>query len=692
MNSDKLQGVQSIISYLKAVCAGDGHSPVLQFCVGTGAKQEIAALNSLAKDGVVVVYVFPGEWVDVAAEQVDVLKTGVFLCPVKCEDPQGMQVLLAVCRALQVEPRVASVPEVDPALRRWLYELIRDDAQYGQGVKALQMLVAMLENRGLLQEKACYSFVEGGGREFSAVICGAGPSLAGQLDALREIEDRVLIIAVGPAVSELMEAGIRPDLVVEQDVYASRNWSEGVDCSELLLFAPPMVDPGVAGRFGHVVWADTGFAAAQVLSRALDVQLPPVWISCDVTTLAMEAARILGCRQVALVGHELDAEEEAALELHIQAGLQLHGAAEVPTFTNCTHRSSLEAWSQSHAKKTVRKERSEWLTMQVAQSDVMDWLDEWDGFHVRVREMLTAVLQLQREKNRYPVRPAAVNSKVSELERADAELKQWMGSFRFSSWATLLQEYVQAVTMQWGGQPTRAYDPQDLAMMVEYFQLLVDLSEDIRAILMRTEVRAVSADERYGFTACSRHAIRMLKGKVPELVKVLRGMPVPEMLSDVHFYWRGMTLPSMEFDAGEGEWRRYASFSKGPAELSVRMKTFAEAIAYEEQTVRPVILFPAPGNWMYVAAWLSLYPESRVIIVEPRLDVFAHLTHYFFLLQFLPESAVVIGADNRCKKWRQDLAKRVAAERKAGADICVFLPEEGGEYASIDDVLEIAGC
>ena len=95
---------------------------------------------------------------------------------------------------------------------------------------------------------------------------------------------------------------------------------------------------------------------------------------------------------------------------------------------------------------------------------------------------------------------------------------------------------------------------------------------------------------------------------------------------------------------------------------------------------------------MYVAAWLSLYPESRVIIVEPRLDLFAHLTHYFFLLQFLPESAVVIGADNRCKKWRQDLAKRVAAERKAGADICVFLPEEGGAYASIDEVLEIAGC
>ena len=36
-----------------------------------------------------VVYVFPGEWVDVAAEQIDVLKTGVFLCPVKCEDPAG---------------------------------------------------------------------------------------------------------------------------------------------------------------------------------------------------------------------------------------------------------------------------------------------------------------------------------------------------------------------------------------------------------------------------------------------------------------------------------------------------------------------------------------------------------------------------------------------------------------------------
>ena len=49
MNSDKLQGVQSIISYLKAVCAGDGHSPVLQFCVGTGAKQEIACVEFTGK-------------------------------------------------------------------------------------------------------------------------------------------------------------------------------------------------------------------------------------------------------------------------------------------------------------------------------------------------------------------------------------------------------------------------------------------------------------------------------------------------------------------------------------------------------------------------------------------------------------------------------------------------------------------
>ncbi|MBI3986970.1 MAG: DUF115 domain-containing protein [Lentisphaerae bacterium] len=142
----------------------------------------------------------------------------------------------------------------------------------------------------------------------SAIVCGAGPSLARQFELLKSLSGRVLIVAVGHAVPRLWRAGIRPDVVAEGDPHAFMNWPADAGGTGFLV-ATPEVSPEVARRFEAVLWcAGSSMPFTTVMTR-WGFELPSVRLHKTVTVLALEFAALLGCSRVALVGQDLCVDE-----------------------------------------------------------------------------------------------------------------------------------------------------------------------------------------------------------------------------------------------------------------------------------------------------------------------------------------------------------------------------------------------
>ena len=73
-----------------------------------------------------------------------------------------------------------------------------------------------------------------------AVIVGAGPSLDDQLELLKEIQEKIFVIAVDTSASVLIRAGIRPDFIVTVDPqdHTNRHFERIWNCGVPLLFTP----------------------------------------------------------------------------------------------------------------------------------------------------------------------------------------------------------------------------------------------------------------------------------------------------------------------------------------------------------------------------------------------------------------------------------------------------------------------
>ncbi|MCD6460959.1 DUF115 domain-containing protein, partial [bacterium] len=77
-------------------------------------------------------------------------------------------------------------------------------------------------------------------RDLPAVIVGAGPSLDDYLDYLKDIQDKIFIVAVDTSAKVLIREGIKPDFIVTVDPQerTCRHFDGIWDCGVPLLFTP----------------------------------------------------------------------------------------------------------------------------------------------------------------------------------------------------------------------------------------------------------------------------------------------------------------------------------------------------------------------------------------------------------------------------------------------------------------------
>ena len=141
----------------------------------------------------------------------------------------------------------------------------------------------------------------------TAVVCGAGPSLAADVAALAELRDRAIVIAVDTAVAVLAQGGIDPDIIVSVDPQPVNYFYLEAYCGNACLVVDPTTSYLSLRSFPceRVFVAESPVPIAKYLEQF--AKRPPGQIAFggSVSTNAYDLAVQMGCRDIVLLGQDL---------------------------------------------------------------------------------------------------------------------------------------------------------------------------------------------------------------------------------------------------------------------------------------------------------------------------------------------------------------------------------------------------
>ncbi|MGE3839993.1 MAG: motility associated factor glycosyltransferase family protein [Vicinamibacterales bacterium] len=169
-----------------------------------------------------------------------------------------------------------------------------------------------LANIDRIVDQGDVAALTGAADQTPAILVAAGPSLDAQLEALRELQDRAVIIAVDTAFRPLRAAGISPHFVVALDPSeANARHLLGTSPTQgTCLVAEGSVDPRVCRAFDDVFFF-------QVSNHEPWPWLSRYGVACgrlsawgSVLTTAVDLARRLGCDPLVFAGADLAFTDE----------------------------------------------------------------------------------------------------------------------------------------------------------------------------------------------------------------------------------------------------------------------------------------------------------------------------------------------------------------------------------------------
>lgn len=154
-----------------------------------------------------------------------------------------------------------------------------------------------------------------------AVIAGSGPSLGMQMENLKAIRDRILLIAAGSSIQSLLHHGVEPDLIVSMDAgEPNRRVFEQLDVSNIPFLYISMIKH-TAIRDDQSPYLLHAYFNVDSLSDAIlelgeeDVVLST---SSTVTGTSIQAAIWLGCTDIVLIGQDFSFPGEQVYAAGIQ--------------------------------------------------------------------------------------------------------------------------------------------------------------------------------------------------------------------------------------------------------------------------------------------------------------------------------------------------------------------------------------
>ena len=144
---------------------------------------------------------------------------------------------------------------------------------------------------------------------YPAVVVSAGPSLQKNIDLLKEIRDRVVVIAVQTTLRPLLAKGIKPDFVTSLDYHeVSKRFYEGLQdqLSDIHLIAEPKVSWHVLDKYmGHGPISILGNEFANLLLMDQKVKHDTIPAGATVAHLAFYLGQYMGTDPVIFIGQDL---------------------------------------------------------------------------------------------------------------------------------------------------------------------------------------------------------------------------------------------------------------------------------------------------------------------------------------------------------------------------------------------------
>ncbi len=148
-----------------------------------------------------------------------------------------------------------------------------------------------------------------------AVIVGSGPSLDRDLEALKELKDKAVIVSCGSALGILLKHGIRPDLHVENEntlplVENLKSFNRQFGFDGITLLAAITVPPDIGSMFDERWFYYR--APLSPSSILIDSSLPLLYGGPLVANAAAAALATLGFREIYLFGVDCGQRQGAA--------------------------------------------------------------------------------------------------------------------------------------------------------------------------------------------------------------------------------------------------------------------------------------------------------------------------------------------------------------------------------------------
>lgn len=717
-----------------------GQPPGLMVCVGDGDPTHVGRVRSQLPAETFLFWLFMPNGADPGRRLAESRPAGerTLFCPLRADALylEKVQVLCSVMPRKDVRLVVAAgqgarCPNEVRALQKAIRVALDNREQIrNRGLIrlrcSLENLPSIIRNRSL-----CLNRVPAG---TSAIVCGAGPSLARQFGLLREAGRAALIIAVGHAVPSLVRAGIIPHVVVEVDAHAGRNWPPELS-SDSLLVACTEVAPEVARRFKRVLWCYGSSPPFNQILKHWGLPLCQLQLAKTVSTCAVDLAVRMGCGRIALVGQDFCLLPGG--QSHVDGAVWDNGDPIVPVpgneggtvpsteslvvirealedylaclsaeptaprpalaIRNCTH-------GGAAVKHTVRDTLKNFCAhgtplpadLQVVGTGALPaWSDSVLAGAAAALETYRALAaaippccrRLRRELERYPIRMPAVR----KLQQQLSELVAREGTTRaHSDTALLINPLIQCADVVMEQTPQSRPEDRpgtDPFLQIDFlrnrFGFIADLCDDLAGDLERAG-RLPAAEpggpyepgRPYVFRGFRRLGLATLARRNAELAAWLERRAPAESDARFQIKWMNQCVPHVALRTSDGQSLPLSSFVSMHQAARRYVDRLAARTAFDPAADAAV--FIAPVNWTQLLAFAERYPRAELLVVEPWPELLAQLIERGAFLHRMPDAMTVAGVADGLR-WEQTCRNVLRAWGRAGRNVLLLPhPRAGG--------------
>lgn len=143
--------------------------------------------------------------------------------------------------------------------------------------------------------------------DIPVIIVSAGPSLDKNVNLLKKLKGKSLIIAVDASIRAVMQAGVTPDLLCSVDPNSPEKFISGLKLDNVYWACNQLSSSTLLNKYAkHIFYYGSyGMQWNEILKEQLDYTFPEVSSGGSVSTEAFSLAIYLGFKKIILIGQDL---------------------------------------------------------------------------------------------------------------------------------------------------------------------------------------------------------------------------------------------------------------------------------------------------------------------------------------------------------------------------------------------------